>query len=55
MKKRRCVIINKFRCCKCGGDMMLPRTKGYQRKDGHIKDMWCPYCKEESKFEECRY
>lgn len=55
MKKRRYMITSAFKCYKCGKDVFLPRMKGYQRKNGHIKDMWCPYCKEESKFVEHRY
>lgn len=32
-------------CPDCGGKMFVPRSLARQRKDNHLKWMWCPYCK----------
>lgn len=50
MKKRNCMISSPLRCCECGGIFPIMRPLGHMREKNHIKDMWCPYCKKESKF-----
>lgn len=51
---RQCVISN-FVCVECGDVLPLPRNHGRQRKNGHVKDIWCPKCKEVTKFKEIKY
>ena len=48
------VLISDFYCQGCGANFPLPRT-GNQREKGHIKDLWCPYCKAIMKFTEVRH
>ena len=37
--------ISKFCCPDCGNKMFVSRSNGKQCRNGHIKDIWCPYCK----------
>jgi hypothetical protein len=53
--KRKHFVISNFICQSCGTEMPLPRCHGQQRENGHIKDIWCPVCKKESKFKEIKY
>lgn len=46
--------ISNFICPKCGGTFPLPRAKSMRRNKGHIKDLWCPFCKEIVKTKEVR-
>ena len=43
-----------FICPECGKSFPIMRNHGKQRERGHIKDIWCPYCKVEQKFREVR-
>ena len=54
MKKKRFTDISTCICQECGSKMTVPREHGNLRKKGHIKDMWCPHCKKETKFLEIR-
>lgn len=42
------------RCPVCGNLFPIPRAVGYQRKYGHPKDIWCPFCKAERTFTEIK-
>lgn len=46
--------ISKFKCLDCGNEMFVSRRKGKQRENGHIKDIWCPYCGEVKKMVESK-
>lgn len=50
MRKRNNMYTSYLTCEKCEKIFPIMRSKGYMRERGHIKDMWCPFCKEESKF-----
>lgn len=39
-------------CEKCGKPMFVQRKRGRQRKRGHVKTMWCPWCEEVTKHRE---
>lgn len=52
LKKRKDGIIVYYRCVYCGNEMTVPRRKSRKRGDGHIKDLWCPWCKVDAKFTE---
>ena len=52
MKKRNDIIIVYYRCNQCNHNVTIPRQIGRKRGIGHLKDMWCPYCKVEAKFTE---
>lgn len=41
--------ISQFKCKECGSMFPLPRAKARKRKEGHIKDLWCPFCKQKVK------
>lgn len=51
MKKQEMVISN-LKCQECGNILTVPRKRAKQREDGHIKHMFCPYCKDIKPFEE---
>ena len=42
-------------CPDCANKMYVPRKLSRLREEGHIKTMWCPYCKAQKQFEETRY
>ena len=43
-----------FYCTKCGNlSMSLPRAKKKQREAGHLKNLYCPWCKGEYNHWEC--
>ena len=42
--------ISRFECPDCGSNMFVPRQKSRKRKNGHVKDLYCPNCKEEKKM-----
>lgn len=52
LKKRKDGIIVYYRCKCCGKEVTIPRQKSRQRGIGHIKDLWCPWCKTKEKFVE---
>jgi len=52
MRKRNDTYIAYYKCTRCGNDLTIPRQKGRIRGEGHIKDIWCQYCKEKQKFVE---
>ena len=54
MRRTDCIISN-FVCQDCGKVLMFPRNHGRQRKKNHIKDIYCPYCRDVRKFHEVTY
>lgn len=54
MRKQRFMDKSLFVCNTCGNTIPLMRRHGSQRERGHIKDLWCPYCKADRKFAEIR-
>lgn len=52
MKKRNDIYVSQLTCPKCGGRFPIPRKAGMKREKGHVKNIWCPYCKEDRKFVE---
>lgn len=55
MKKHRYMKMSQFICIDCGAELSLPRLHCGQRKSGHVKDIYCPICKKDSKFKEVKY
>ena len=55
MRKRTNMFTSYLRCEECGKQFPIMRSKGYKREKNHIKDLWCPFCKAESKFKENNY
>ena len=53
--KRYLYVISNFICQECSNEIELPRCHSRQREHGHIKDMWCPFCKQKTKFKEIKY
>lgn len=54
MRKKRFMELSTCICNECGCKMTVPREHGNMRKKGHIKDLWCPICKKDTKFYEVR-
>ena len=46
--------ISNFICPDCGKSFPLPRAKSMRREKGHIKDLYCPFCKKTVKTFEIR-
>ena len=46
--------ISIFVCPDCGNKFPLPRAKSMRREKNHIKDLWCPHCKQKVKTMEIR-
>lgn len=53
MKKGNCKSTDLV-CLQCGNIMTISRKEKKQKKVGHIKDMYCPYCKDKVKFFEVK-
>lgn len=47
---RRNFSISTFICPECNTKFPIPRKKSNQREKGHIKDIWCPFCKDTRKM-----
>ena len=54
MRKQRFMDLSMFICSECGNTFPIMRNHGQHRERGHVKDIWCPYCKAERKFMEVR-
>ena len=54
MRKQRFMDQSIFICQSCNSKIPLMRSHGQPRERGHIKDMWCPFCKCDRKFKEIR-
>lgn len=47
--------INTFRCTECGKEgIPISRDQGRQREMGHLKKLYCIYCKKETNHIETR-
>lgn len=51
MKKQK-MVISSLKCQECGTILTVPRKRARQRESGHIKHMFCPFCKNIKAFEE---
>lgn len=53
--RNRKINISDFYCCSCGKRVLpLPRKDGQGREPGHLKKLYCLYCKEEKNAVEIR-
>lgn len=50
--RARSTEIHEFICPDCGRRFPIPRKKSNRREKGHVKDIYCPFCREVKKFEE---
>lgn len=50
--KRKVHVTSYFVCTKCGMELPLMRIHGELREKNHIKDIYCPVCKDTEKFQE---
>ena len=55
MARRKYKVTSLFVCPDCGTEIPLPRLHCAQRKKGHIKDLYCPVCKDIKEFREYKY
>lgn len=53
MKKIK-YTISTLVCECCGVEMYVPRKMTLTREKGHLKDIWCPVCRETKHFREYR-
>ena len=54
MRKQRFMDQSTLVCPVCHNTFPIMRNHGQHRKRGHIKDLWCPFCKAERKMVEAR-
>jgi len=54
MHKQRFMDLSNFVCPTCGNVFPIMRSHGRKREAGHIKDIWCPFCKTDQKFLEVK-
>ena len=45
MVKMKNIVISTCVCPKCNGEMFVPRKLNKTRNKGHLKKLWCPFCK----------
>lgn len=50
--RARSYFVSILKCSVCGNTMYVPRKKDEKRGVGHIKTMYCPYCKKKQDFVE---
>ena len=50
MRKRGNMYTSYMTCSECGKQFPIMRCRGNMREKGHLKDMWCPFCKQDVKF-----
>lgn len=48
------VTISRCRCPKCGEKFPIPRRDNRKRPRGHIKTIYCPFCRKETDMIEIR-
>ena len=46
--------ISDFVCPECGHIIPIPRKNSQRRENGHIKDLYCPWCDKIQKMTEYR-
>lgn len=52
---KRCQFtISQCICPDCKNKFPIPRKISKQREKGHLKDIWCPFCKETKTMLEIR-
>ena len=54
-RDKRCFTISYFHCPDCDKVLTVPRMKYGAREKGHMKDLYCPFCKETKTLKENRY
>ena len=55
MAKNKLTSASEFYCIKCGKKgIPIPRKKGAEREAGHLKRIYCIYCKQEWNHIECK-
>ncbi len=47
--------ISNCMCPQCRNKFPIPRKANRSREKGHIKNIWCPFCKEIVGMKEMRY
>ena len=55
MARNNISLTSEFYCAKCGTKgIPIPRKKGAEREAGHLKRLYCLYCKQEWNHVECK-
>lgn len=50
MRKRNDFYTSELECPVCHRKFPIQRKAAEKRERGHIKDIWCPFCKKKRKF-----
>lgn len=45
----RKVVISDLKCINCGQNFPIPRKVSNRRRGGHLKDIYCVWCKRKTK------
>lgn len=54
MKRHITINTSDMICPECGRNFPIIRAASKTREKGHIKDLYCPFCKKDQKFREIR-
>lgn len=54
MRKRSFYYIRTFKCLDCGNKLYASKLKKFT-KNGHLKDMYCPWCKKTKTMKQIDY
>lgn len=52
--KKGCFVATDLVCLECGNVFTISRRENRLKSSGHIKDLWCPKCKNITKHYEVR-
>ena len=53
--KKRDVTERRFKCTECNAVMTVYKSSARRTTEGHIKTMYCPWCKAGRQFVQFRY
>ena len=49
---RQSYQLRRFRCPDCSKEMYAPKRGGKRTTPGHLKRLWCPFCKKIQNMEQ---
>lgn len=53
--RKRDMTERQFKCTECNAIMTAYKSSARRTSEGHIKTMYCPWCKKETDFVQFRY
>jgi RNase P subunit RPR2 len=53
--RKQSMTERRFKCGSCGAIIVAYKSSSRRTAEGHIKTMWCPWCKEVKDFTQYKY